>query len=390
MTPGYRSLATRLSLAVGLALASTSTVAAVGSSTVTAQPTPARQSAAATEPPASAQGSTATTAAPMFSQDELDALLAPVALYPDGLLTQVLMASTYPLDIVLADRFVKQNVNLHGAALDDAVADKTWDPSVQSLTAYPTVLAMMSDELEWTERLGNAVVQDQPRVMDTVQALRRSAKAAGNLESTSERSVVHEKETIVIEPAQKEVVYVPYYDASVVYGAYAAAYSYYYERYYGSRSVSVSYSKSYSISANHWGWARADWSNRRFAMSATGNRFWSGAGRAQAAVQGAWQHDPMRGRGVDSPSGAMQQRLGSEARVGSDVPRAMPANGDAMRAAPPLDRAAQGRLPMAGGAPPTMGPFGGGPPSMGSFGGFPGGGGPPPMPGPPPGPPGPH
>jgi hypothetical protein len=327
-----------------------------------------------------------------FRQDELDALLAPVALYPDGLLIQVLMASTYPLEVVHADRFLKQNPGLHGDALDEAIAKKDWDPSVQSLTAYPTVLAMMSDKLEWTERLGDAVLGDQARVMDTVQAMRKRAEAAGNLKSTSEQTVVKEKDTIIIEPSKTEYVYVPYYDYTVVYGAYAAAYYYYYERYYGSTSVSVSYSRSYSISRSHWGWAHADWNNRRFDMAANGNRFWNQAGRAQTAAGGAWQHDAMHRRGVDYASAAMQQKFGrSQPRAGGEVPRGSPPGPGASRggppdagalpgAAPPLgDRGMQGRLPMAGG----------GPPSMGSFGGFPGGG-PPPMPGPPPPPPGPH
>lgn len=102
-----------------------------------------------------------------FSQDELDQLLAPIALHPDDLLTQILAASTYPLEVVEAARFVHQNPNLRDGALDDAVSQRNWDPSVQSLTAFPTVLAMMSDRLEWTERVGDAFLADQQRVMDT-------------------------------------------------------------------------------------------------------------------------------------------------------------------------------------------------------------------------------
>ena len=135
-----------------------------------------------------------------ISQDELDALLAPIALYPDGLLIQVLIASTYPLELVQADRFLKQNSALRGEALDDALAKKKWDPSVQSLSAYPRVIEMMSEKIEWTERLGNAFLDDEGRVMDTVQSLRRRAEAAGNLKSNSEQTVVHDKETIIVEP----------------------------------------------------------------------------------------------------------------------------------------------------------------------------------------------
>ena len=151
-----------------------------------------------------------------FSQDELDALVAPIALYSDDLLSQVLMASTYPLEVVEADRFLKENPALYSEALNEALAEKNWDPSVQSLAAYPKVLAMMSEKLEWTEYLGEAFLEDEGRVMDTVQALRRRAQAAGNLQSTAEALVVDENETISIEPAEPDVVYVPDYDSEVV------------------------------------------------------------------------------------------------------------------------------------------------------------------------------
>ena len=125
-----------------------------------------------------------------YAQDELDELLAPIALYPDQLLTQVLVASTYPLEVVEAARFLQANPNLTGTALDDAVAQRNWDPSVQSLTAFPQVLAMLNDKLEWMERLGDAFLADEQRVMDTVQSLRRRAEAAGNLASMPQQTVV--------------------------------------------------------------------------------------------------------------------------------------------------------------------------------------------------------
>ena len=347
---------------------------------------------AATEPstpprppaPAAMQGQT--PAKQTFSQDELDALVAPVALYPDALLIQVLMASTYPLEVVHADRFLNQNPGLQGDARDDAVAKKNWDPSVQSLTAFPKVLAMMSDKLEWTEHLGNAVLEDETRVMDTVQSLRKHAEAAGNLKSTSEQTVVKEKETIYIEPSKTNYVYVPYYDYSVVYGTLAAAYYDYYERYYGSRSVNVSYSASYSASQSHWNWARADWNNRRFTMDTKGNRFWDQAGRAHPASGAAWQHDAMHRPGAQGAAGNIPH--GSPLDPGA---RGAPVDAGAPRGTPPMpDRGMQGRLPMAGEGPPNLGSFGGFPGGGFPGGGFPGGGGPPPMPGPPPGPPGPH
>src|SRR5258705_6860395 len=120
-------------------------------------------------------------AAPL-PQGERDALVAPIALYPDQLLAQVLMASTYPLEIVMAARFVQQNPSLTGDLLDQALHDKNWDPSVLSLTAYPQVLVMMNDRLDWTQRLGDAFLANQQRVMDTLQSLRGRAQTAGNLQ----------------------------------------------------------------------------------------------------------------------------------------------------------------------------------------------------------------
>ena len=124
-----------------------------------------------------------------LSQDQLDGLLAPIALYPDELLTQVLMASTYPLEVVEAARFVKANPALRGPALDDALKDKTWDPSVLSLAPFPQVLDMMNDKLEWTQRLGDAFLADEAGVMRTVQMLRQRAQQAGNLQSNEQQRV---------------------------------------------------------------------------------------------------------------------------------------------------------------------------------------------------------
>ncbi len=327
-----------------------------------------------------AQTTTQAAAEPSLSQEELDALLAPIALYPDGLLSQVLMASTYPLEVVQAERFVKQNPELRGDALDEALAKKNWDPSVQSLAAYPKVLIMMSERLEWTERLGSALLEDQGRVMDTVQSLRKRAEQAGNLKSTIEHRVVHEKETIVIEPSQKETVYVYEYDPAWVYGAYwYAAASYYYDRYYGrySYSVGASYS-SYRISGNHWGWARADWHDRHLSVDGRDNRFWNAAAREQMA-RGAWQHDASHRAGAGYPTAAMRDRF------------------DAVRApSQPLANGGVASLrSMPSGVPPGFGGDGmpsfgaGGPPSFAS--GLPAGGFHPPSPPPrPPGPPGPH
>ena len=154
-----------------------------------------------------------------FKQEELDQLLAPVALYPDELLTQILMASTYPLEVVQAERWAKQNKSLKGDALKAALDKQSWDASVKALVPFPDVLTMMSEKLEWTQKLGDAVLAQQKDVLDTVQKLRKKAAEAGNLKSTKEQEVKKEGDIIVIESANPQVVYVPAYNPTVVYGA---------------------------------------------------------------------------------------------------------------------------------------------------------------------------
>ena len=169
-----------------------------------------------------------------FSQEELDQLVAPIALYPDELLAQVLMASTYPLEIVSAERWVKANPGLKDKALEDALQKQPWDPSVKSLTPFPQVLTMMSEKLDWTQKLGDAFLAQQKDVMATAQSLRAKAVASGNLKDSQQQKVVSEKEgttTIIqIQPTDPQVVYVPTYNPTVVYGAwpYPAYPPYYY------------------------------------------------------------------------------------------------------------------------------------------------------------------
>src|SRR5574337_1070509 len=157
-------------------------------------------------------------APPTFQQEELDQLLAPIALYPDALLAQILMAATYPLEVVQAARWVKAYPSVTGPQLEEAMQHQPWDPSVKSLTAFPQVLAMMDANLDWTQRLGDAFLAQQPAVMATVQMLRARAQAAGYLQSTPQQIVVIEPQAIRIEPVTPQIVYVPIYDPTVVYG----------------------------------------------------------------------------------------------------------------------------------------------------------------------------
>jgi hypothetical protein len=160
-------------------------------------------------------------AAENFSAEQLDALLAPVALYPDPLLAQVLMASAYPVQIVQAQRWLDDPAHKSpsGGALEQALQAENWDPSVKSLIPFPQVLSMMSDQLEWTQQLGYAMSIQASDVMDSVQRLRLQAQNSGSLTSTPQQSVTNDGPTIIIQPAEPSVVYVPVYNPSVVYGA---------------------------------------------------------------------------------------------------------------------------------------------------------------------------
>ncbi len=170
-----------------------------------------------------AQAASASPAQQTFSQEDLDRLLAPIALYPDALLAQILMASTYPLEVVEAARWSKANPKVSDKALEDAMAKQQWDPAVKSLTAVPEVLKQMNDNLSWTQKLGDAFLAQQQAVMDTVQTLRAKADANGNLKTTPQQVVKTEtqgSQTIyVVESPKPDVIYVPTYNPSVVYGS---------------------------------------------------------------------------------------------------------------------------------------------------------------------------
>ena len=176
-------------------------------------------------PLAHAQGQSNAPAGQKLTNQQLDSLTAPVALYPDALLAQVLMASTYPQDVEQAAQWSKQNPNIKGDDAVKAVQSQPWDPSVQSLVAFPQALATMASKVDWMTQLGNAFIAQPSDVMDSVQRLRRAAQSAGNLKTTEQQKVVVQQApsssttTIQIEPANPQVVYVPTYNPTVVYGA---------------------------------------------------------------------------------------------------------------------------------------------------------------------------
>lgn len=154
-----------------------------------------------------------------ISQQALDQMLAPIALYPDSLLSQMLMAATYPLEVVEASRWSKAHPTPKGEQAVQAVQEMKWDPSVKSMVAFPEILMMMDEKLTWTQQLGDAFLSRQPAVVDTIEILRQKAQSAGNLTSNDKVQVTQEGQAIVIAWANPRVIYVPYYDPLDVYGS---------------------------------------------------------------------------------------------------------------------------------------------------------------------------
>ena len=204
-----------------------------------------------------------------MSQAQLAALVAPIALYPDPLVAQVLMASTYPLEVAEAYNWQKANSHLKGDALNQSLQQQNWDPSVKSLVSFPPVLGMMGSQLSWTQELGNAVLAQQSDVMNAIQALRAKAKASGALQSNSQQTVTTQgsgsNETIVIQPANPQVVYVPSYNPSVVYGGWPypayPPYAYYPPGYVAGTAL-LSFGVGMAVGAALWGgchWGGGGW-----------------------------------------------------------------------------------------------------------------------------------
>src|SRR5947209_18220030 len=213
---------------------------------------------------------TDTEQAPKIPNDELDSLVAPIALYSDPLLAQTLAASTYPLEIIQLQQWMDRNKNLKDKALAEAVAKQPWDPSVQAMAGYPEVLDRMAGNIQWTTDLGNAFLAQQSDVMDAVQRMRAKAQGAGNLKTSAQAKVETQtveggKQVIVVQPANPEVVYVPSYDPTVVYGAPAPEYPYYPYTYPGYvPGTALAWGAGVALGAAAWGawgghWGDCDW-----------------------------------------------------------------------------------------------------------------------------------
>lgn len=282
--------------------------------------------------PAPAQLPTAQAAtaapAPTFSKEQYEQLVAPIALYPDSLLSQVLMAATYPADVAQAAKWSKAHKDEKGDSAVQKVEDQPWDPAVKTLAAFPQILQAMGDNPDWVQNLGDAFLASSKEVLDAVQRLRVRAESAGNLKSNERQKVSTRTEdnqqVIVIEPAQPDVIYVPAYDPNYVYGTwpypyyppyYWAPYSYYYPGYYpGAFAAGVFW--GVAIGAILWGncnWGGGD-------INIDGDRFNRVEHHRQVdRGQNRFEHNPANRKGVPYRDQATRDRFkqglgGAEAR----------------------------------------------------------------------------
>ena len=265
---------------------------------------------------AQAQTQVVTTTDPIFSRAELDQVLAPIALYPDTVLSHILIAATYPLEVIEAERWTRANPHLEAEDAVNAAMLEGWDPSVAALTAFPDLLGRMSDDVKWLQNLGDVFLADEARVMDAIQNLREKAYTSGSLKKMKHVKVQREKQIIVIEPAVERVVYVPYYDTRTVYGSWwwdsyppvywraPATYVHVGGVYWGPR---VYLGNSFFFSSVHWPQRRIvviDYRHQHHRHP----HFYSG--RKIAHYQGArrWEHNPVHRRNIVYRSEPVRQR----------------------------------------------------------------------------------
>lgn len=251
-------------------------------------------------------------------------MTAPIALYPDALLAQVLMASTYPLEVVQAERWLQApgRRELKGEQLAEALLPETWDPSVKSLVPFPQVLQMMSERLDWTQRLGDAVLAQRKDVMESVQRLRRQAAEAGTLQSTEQQKVVTNETTVVIQPADPQTVYVPVYNPTTAYGTwpYPANPPVYYPpppaySQFGSAFLGgLGFGAGVAVVGSIWGWGDCDWDDNDINVNHETynsiNRTNIAEGRASRVAESggnSWQFQPNHRGGVAYRDAATRQ-----------------------------------------------------------------------------------
>jgi len=259
--------------------------------------------------------------------DQLESLVAPIALYPDPLLSQTLVASTYPLEVVQLQQWMAKNKQLKDKALADAVKKQDWDPSIQALAALPDVVARLSENIKWTTDLGNAFLAQQSEVMDAVQGMRKRAQDTGNLKSSEqqkvETKVVESKQIIVVEQANPEVVYIPSYNPTVVYGAPMYPYPpvYYPPAGYYAAGMAISFGVGIAMGAawgGGWGWG-SGWGGNNNVYINHNNNFVKNSNRQNVSnrVGGGnsnWQHNPQHRGGAPYPDRGTAKQYGGNAR----------------------------------------------------------------------------
>jgi hypothetical protein len=258
----------------------------------------------------------ATPDPPPLKAEEIDALVAPIALYPDNLLAQVLIASTYPLEVAMATQWRMQNPNLQGEQLATALETQTWDASVKALVEVPTALDQMFQRLDWTQKLGDAFLAQQKEVMDSVQRLRQRAQSAGKLMSSDQQKVTTENQTIVIEQANPQTIYVPYYDPYYMYGGwpYAGYPPYYWPAPPGyAFGAGLVFGLGIAIAGGAWNnWV--DWNGGNINVDINRDRFTNIdrsniANRRDSANQ-RWQHNADHRLGTNYRDQATRERFG--------------------------------------------------------------------------------
>ncbi|HEY4370074.1 MAG TPA: DUF3300 domain-containing protein [Steroidobacteraceae bacterium] len=280
---------------------------------------------AQTQPAATAQPAQKSA---VFKPEELEQIVAPIALYPDALLAQVFMASTYPLEIVQAARWSKDHPEVKGDAVAKEMEKQTWDPAVKSLVVFPDVLAMMNEKLDWTQKLGDAFLAQQKDVMDAVQRLRTKAKESGNLKSSKEQTVKTEPapagapapQIIVIESSSPEVIYVPTYNPTVVYGAWPyPAYPpyYYYPPAYPPGAAFFSFTAGVIVGGAIWGNCNWGGSNVDIDINRYNNFNRNEINHNRntninnrSGNKSTWQHNSEHRKGVEYRDSASQQKYG--------------------------------------------------------------------------------
>lgn len=330
--------------------------------------------------PAPAAGAAA-PAAPKIPADQLDSLVAPIALYPDSLLAQTLAASTYPLEIIQLQQWLAKNPKLKDKALADAVAKQPWDPAVQSMAPLPDVVKRLADDVQWTTDLGNAFLAQQSDVMDAIQRMRKKAQDKGALASNEqqkvETKVVEQKTVIIVESANPEVIYVPVYSPTVVYPPPVYPYPPIYYPPYPPGAAFVTFTAGVMIGAAVWGgaWGHSGWGhndvninvNNNFNRNTNINTGNINTGNINKGGGNSWQHNSQHRGGAPYSNSATASKYGGSTKGGASA--SQQSRGGASGGASASQQGLGGSSPASGGASASNRSSGGGGASASSYGG---------------------